>query len=206
MTSFRRLSKKPASTNKEFIMNFEDLKSRIPDYAKDIRLNLGSLATEASLTPAQRAGAFLASAYASGQPSLIAALEHEFAPRLSVSEQQAARSAAAVMAMNNVYYRFTHLVRNAEYGKLPAKLRMNVLANPGAAKADFELWSLAVSAINGCAMCMDAHEAVVRQHGLSAEAVQAAVRIAAVVNAAACVLCIESDTRESVSEPQRLAA
>jgi alkyl hydroperoxide reductase subunit D len=92
------------------------------------------------------------------------------------------------MAMNNVYYRFLHLVENEEYGKLPAKLRMNAIASHGIARADFELWSLAVSAINGCGMCIEAHEKAVRKDGITAEQVQAAVRIAAVVNAAAAVL------------------
>jgi alkyl hydroperoxide reductase subunit D len=91
------------------------------------------------------------------------------------------------MGMNNVYYRFTHLV-GGDYPNMPAKLRMNVMARPGVEKADFELWSLAVSAINGCGMCMESHEKIVRQAGLSQEQVQAAVRIAAVVHAVAAVL------------------
>jgi len=87
--------------------------------------------------------------------------------------------------MNNVYYRFTHLVAAPDYKTMPAKLRMNVLAKPGVEKADFELWSIAVSAINGCGMCLDSHERIVREHGVSSEAVQAVVRIAAVVHAVA---------------------
>jgi alkyl hydroperoxide reductase subunit D len=91
------------------------------------------------------------------------------------------------MGMNNVYYRFTHLV-GGSYPTMPAKLRMNVMAKPGVDKTDFELWSLAVSAVKGCGMCMESHEKVVRHGGLSAEQVQAAVRIAAVVHAVAAVL------------------
>jgi lipoyl-dependent peroxiredoxin subunit D len=111
----------------------------------------------------------------------------EIAPLLSAGALDAAKSAAAIMAMNNVYYRFTHLV-GGDYPTMLAKLRMNVLARPGVDKATFELWSLAVSAVNGCGMCMASHERAVRQHGLTAEQVQAAVRIAAVVQAAAAVL------------------
>ncbi len=92
------------------------------------------------------------------------------------------------MAMNNVYYRFVHLVESEEYAKLPAKLRMNVMANPGTSKENFELWSLAVSAVNGCGKCLIAHERVLRAHGVTAEQVQAAVRIAAVVHAVAVTL------------------
>jgi len=69
---------------------------------------------------------------------------------------------------------------------------MNVIANPGVDKADFELWSLAVSAINGCGMCIDAHEHELRQAGLTTEQIQAAVRIASVVNAASAILRAEA--------------
>jgi alkyl hydroperoxide reductase subunit D len=91
------------------------------------------------------------------------------------------------MAMNNVYYRFVHLASNPEYGTLPAKLRMNALATHGIAKDDFELFSLAVSAQNGCGMCIDSHERVLQQHGVKAETIQAAARIAAVIQAVATV-------------------
>ena len=92
------------------------------------------------------------------------------------------------MAMNNIYYRFLHIVGNDEYAKLPAKLRMNVIGNPGVDKTDFELYSLAVSAINGCGACVAAHEKVVRKAGVTAEGVQSAVRIAAVVHGVAVAL------------------
>jgi alkyl hydroperoxide reductase subunit D len=172
-------------------MSIESLKSRIPDYAKDIRLNLGSLASEPSLTVQQRAGAFVASSLASRNAEVSSALVAEFGGQLSPEALDAAKAAASIMAMNNVYYRFTHLV-GGDYPTMPARLRMNVMARPGVEKADFELWSLAVSAINGCGMCMESHEKIVRQAGLTQEQVQAAVRIAAVVHAVAAVLDGES--------------
>lgn len=168
-------------------MSLESLKTALPDHAKDIRLNLGSLATEPSLTAEQHGGTFIAAALASRNAVVTQALLEEFGPQLSTEALTAAKSAAAIMAMNNVYYRFTHLV-GGDYATMPAKLRMNVMARPGVDKVTFELWSLAVSAINGCGLCMESHERAVRQHGLSAEQVQAAVRIAAVVHAAAAVL------------------
>jgi alkyl hydroperoxide reductase subunit D len=168
-------------------MSLDTLKNALPDYAKDIRLNLGSLATEPALTEEQRAGTFVVAALAARNPTVTAALLAEFGPRLSAESLTAAKAAAAIMAMNNVYYRFTHLV-GGDYPTMPAKLRMNVMARPGVDKATFELWSLAVSAVNGCGMCMESHEKAVRQHGLTAEQVQAAVRIAAVVHATAAVL------------------
>ncbi len=91
------------------------------------------------------------------------------------------------MAMNNVYYRFVHLVANPEYGTKPARLRMNLIGQHGIAKDDFELFALAVSAMNGCGMCMDSHERVLLEHGVKTDAIQNAVRIAAVVKAVATV-------------------
>jgi lipoyl-dependent peroxiredoxin subunit D len=171
-------------------MSLEHLKSALPDYAKDIRLNLGSLATEPALSVEQRAGTFVASAIASRNPVVTKSIIETFGPDLSPEALSAAKAAAAIMAMNNVYYRFTHLV-GGDYPTMPAKLRMNVMARPGVDKATFELWSLAVSAINGCGMCMESHERAVRQHGLTAEQVQASVRIAAVVHAVAATLDAE---------------
>jgi lipoyl-dependent peroxiredoxin subunit D len=168
-------------------MSLESLKTRLPDYARDIKLNLGSLATEPSLTQQQRAGAFVASALAARNAETTDAIVAEFGPQLSPEALAAAKAAASIMAMNNVYYRFTHLV-GGDYPNMPARLRMNVIGRPGVEKADFELWSLAVSAVNGCGMCMEAHEKVVRQAGLTQEQVQSAVRIAAVVHAVAAVL------------------
>jgi lipoyl-dependent peroxiredoxin subunit D len=172
-------------------MTIEALKTRIPDYAKDIRLNLTSLANEVSLTTQQRAGTFIATALASRNAEVTRAILTEFGPQLSEEALAAAKAAAAIMGMNNIYYRFVHLV-GGNYARMPAKLRMNVLAKPGVEKADFELWSLAVSAVNGCGMCLESHEKVVREGGLSQEQVQAAVRIASVVHAVACILDGES--------------
>ncbi|MBR0672337.1 carboxymuconolactone decarboxylase family protein [Neoroseomonas soli] len=171
-------------------MSLEALRARLPEHAKDLKLNLGSLATEPVLTQQQLAGTFIASAIASRNAEVTRAILAEFGPKLSPEALGAAKAAAAIMGMNNVYYRFTHLV-GGDYVNLPAKLRMNVMAKPGVEKVDFELWSLAVSAINGCGMCMESHEKVVLHGGLSKEAVQAAVRIAAVVHAVAGVLDAE---------------
>lgn len=175
-------------------MSLDSLKNALPEYAKDQKLNLGSLANEPALSTQQRAGTFIASALAARNPAVTAALMAEFAPQLSPEALTAAKAAASVMAMNNIYYRFTHMV-GGDYGTMPAKLRMNVMARPGVEKVDFELWALAVSAINGCGMCVESHEKVVRDGGLTAEQVQAAVRIAAVVHAVACTLDGEASAK-----------
>lgn len=168
-------------------MSIESLRDRLGDYAKDIKLNLGTVinpegAPELSVN--QIYGIALASAYATKSMEVIEAISSE-AATLSEAEVNAAKAASSVMAMNNVYYRFAHLVSDKEYSRMPAKLRMNVIGNPGIPKLDFELYCLAVSAINGCGMCMDAHVHEVIKGGATPLAVQSAIRIAAVVNAAA---------------------
>lgn len=172
-------------------MSVTELKAALPDYAKDLRLNLDSVLTEPGapgLSRKQIALVALASAIAARHEPLTAALAADAIPHASEAELGGARAAAAIMAMNNIYYRFTHLVGEPEYQTLRAGLRMNVMGNPGCDKIDFELCSLAVSAINGCGMCLDSHEKTLRKHDVTAQAVQSAVRIAAVVHAVAVTL------------------
>jgi len=172
-------------------MSLEDLRGELPAYAKDLKLNLGSLANETVLDDQKKWGAYLASAHGAANPAVVKAIEAEVADKLSGEAAEAARAAAAIMGMNNVYYRFTHLASNKDYRNLPAKLRMNIIGKPGVEKADFELWSLAVSAINGCGMCVDSHEAELKKAGVTTEQIQAAVRIASVVNAVSKVMQAE---------------
>ena len=172
-------------------MNLQDLRNALPDYAKDLKLNLDSVLSEtgaAGLTPKQIRAIALASAIASRYKPLVAAIETFAAEQLSPEEINGSKAAAAVMAMNNIYYRATHMIHNDEYGQLRAGLRMNIMANPGIDKMTFELASLAVSAINGCGACMDSHERTLRQHEISAQGVQSALKIGAVVHAVAVTL------------------
>jgi lipoyl-dependent peroxiredoxin subunit D len=172
----------------------DTLRDRIPDYARDLRLNLSSVLTPQGapgLSEAQVWMTALGAAIAARNAELARVVEAEAAEKLRPAEIEAARAAAAIMGMNNVYYRFLHLVEDVEYAKLPARLRMNVIGNPGIARADFELISLAVSAVNGCGKCVTAHERVLRQHEVGREAVQSAVRIASVIHAVAGVLDYE---------------
>ena len=171
------------------------LRDRIPDYARDLRLNLSSVLTPQGapgLSESQLWMTALASAIASRNAELARAIEAAATEKLEPVQVEAARAAAAIMGMNNVYYRFLHLVEDDEYAKLPARLRMNVIGSPGVDKADFELMSLAVSAVNGCGKCVSSHERILRQHDLGREAVQSAVRIASVIHAVAGVLDYET--------------
>jgi alkyl hydroperoxide reductase subunit D len=168
-------------------MSLKEFAETLPEYAKDLRLNVGSLLNDQTLCNQRKYGLLLACAHATGHRPVVAAAEAEVADKLDDAYKNAARAAAAVMAMNNVYYRFVHLASNPVYGTLPAKLRMNVIGAPGIDKADFELFSLAVSAMNGCGMCIDSHERVLIQHNVKPEAIQAAARIGAVIKAVATV-------------------
>ena len=169
-------------------MSIDNIKNAMPEYAKDIKLNISSLANDETLNEQQLWGTFLATALAGRNNFVIAEIEAQAKQLLSTEAYNAAKAAAAIMGMNNVYYRFVHLANNKEYQTMQAKLRMNVIGNPGVDKMDFELWSLAVSAINACGMCIDAHEAQLIQHGVSKEQVQTAVRIASVIHAASAIM------------------
>ncbi|MET8578658.1 carboxymuconolactone decarboxylase family protein [Streptomyces sp. NPDC005012] len=173
-------------------MALAELKSAIPDYAKDLRLNLGTVIGN-SLLPSQALwGTVLACAIASRSPLVLRELEPEARENLKPEAYRAAKTAAAVMAMNNVFYRTRHLLSDPEYGSLRAGLRMNVLGDPGVERADFELWAFAVSAVNACGACLDAHEHKLREAGVSREVVQEATKIAAVLQAVAVTLDAEA--------------
>lgn len=161
------------------------VRDRLPDTAKDLRLNLDALAKIESLAPQQLWGTVLAVALATRNDELVRAAAEEARDKLSEPAFAAARTAAALMGMNNVYYRALHLLSNQEYASLPARLRMQGLATHGVAKLDFELWCLAVSAVNGCGRCLDSHEQELRKQGATALQVQDALRIAAVLAAVA---------------------
>lgn len=166
-------------------MSIDEFKQRIPDFAKDIRLNFSSMLSDETLGAQTKYGLLLAAAVATRNADVIAVMEAEAADRLTPAAIAAAKAAASVMAMNNVYYRFVHLASNKEYGTMPARLRMNIIANPGVDKTDFELWSLAVSAINGCGSCIDAHEKALQAAGVSPGVIQTAVRFAAIIQSVA---------------------
>ena len=168
-------------------MSLKQFADTLPEYAKDLRLNISSILSDQTIGEDRKLGLLLACAHGSGYRPLVAAAEAEIEGKLTDQYANAARGAAALMAMNNVYYRFVHLASNPEYGTMPAKLRMNFIGSHGIEKDDFELFSLAVSAMNGCGMCIDSHERVLQQHGVKAEIIQAGARIGAVMKAVATV-------------------
>ncbi len=173
-------------------MELEHLLELCPEYARDLKLNLGAVLRQPELTPQQTWGTAVATAIASRNPQVLEAVLTEAPKYLSQPALIAAKAAAAVMSMNNVYYRFRHLSSNEKYASMPARLRMQVIRGHGSDPVDFELWCLAVSAINACGVCVDAHEKVLREKGIGEEAILAAVRIASTVHALATVMDAEA--------------
>jgi len=175
----------------ETVVSLQSLIDKVPDYARDLRLNWSSLEQGTELNDNQKWGTFVAAAYGARNPHLAVAVAEAAAAHIAPEQVNAAKGAAAIMSMNNIYYRFQHLSSNEKYATMPARLRMNIMRTHGVNDADFELWALAVSAINGCGKCVDSHEKVLREKAVSEEVILGAVRIAAVVNAVASVLDAE---------------
>jgi alkyl hydroperoxide reductase subunit D len=169
-------------------MSLTDLSGRLPDYARDIRLNLEAVLSEEGapgLSLPQIWGTALACAYAVDYGDLVEAIVREpSASFIDDAYREAARGAATIMAMNNVYYRGIHLMEDSGLQKLPARLRMNVIGKPGIAKADFEAMCFAVSAIAGCGQCLTSHKAELFKAGIADLGVQSLLRIASVIKAA----------------------
>jgi alkyl hydroperoxide reductase subunit D len=165
----------------------EALRQELPEAAKDLKLNLAAvLAAEgSSLNEAQRWGVALACGYAAGSEMLRQALAADAARIAGEAVVDDARAAAALMAMNNVYYRFRHSIGKPSYADKPARLRMNRIVRPATNRADFELFCLAVSAINFCEACMKSHEQAVLEGGLTEDQVHDAIRIAATIRGVA---------------------
>jgi alkyl hydroperoxide reductase subunit D len=180
------------------------LRAALPEAAKDIRLNLPTVLKGGALSEPQRWGVAVASAIAARNRRLPAAITADAARVVDAAVLEDATAAAALMAMNNVYYRFRHMVGKPVYAEKAAGLRMNRLVQPATNRTDFELFSLAVSAINGCEMCIRVHEKVVMDGGLTADHVNDAVRIAATINAAAVALEsaeVTADAETSAATP-----
>ncbi|UQA60701.1 carboxymuconolactone decarboxylase family protein [Polyangium aurulentum] len=178
----------------------ETIRAQFPDAARDIKLNLQSvLEGDSTLSPAQRWGVAIASAIAARNPRLRDALLEDARALLPNAEAviEDASACAAVMAMNNVYYRFRHMIGKDSYSRKSPRLRMNRLAQPKTTKVDFELMSLAVSAINACEACVRAHEKAVLDAGLGEDHVHDAVRVAATIEAAAIALEIPTAPPQS---------
>ena len=182
-------------------MELERLLESCPDYARDLKINLGSVLRQSELTEQQAWGTAAACAIAARGARVTEAILAEAARHLTPVALSAAKAAAAVMGMNNVFYRFRHLSGNPKYETMPARLRMQVMRAHGGDPVDFELWCLAVSAVNACGACIQSHEAVLKEKGATEETILAAVRIASTVYALAAVMDAEAALTDAVSAP-----
>lgn len=165
-------------------MSLDNIKDALPEYAKDLKLNLSSISRTTELTEQQLWGALVATAAATKSERLLREISEDALDNLSAEAYNAALGAASIMGMNNVFYR-TKGQLDGRYDDLRAGLRMNIIGNPGVDKADFELWSLAVSAMNGCGHCLTAHEATLREADVSRTAIFEAIRLASIVSGVA---------------------
>jgi lipoyl-dependent peroxiredoxin subunit D len=177
----------------------DTLRGQLPELAKDLKLNLQSVLQESALTPAQRWGTAIACAASGGRTPLVdALLEDAQSAGVSLAVAEDALAAASLMAMNNIYYRFRHLVGKPSYSQKPARLRMTRIARVATLKSDFELFCLAVSAVNGCEACIQSHEKTVLEAGLTEDHVQDAVRIGSVAHAVNVALSLPNVVAEAL--------
>lgn len=161
------------------------IKDRIPDYAKDIRLNLDAVVARSSLPPEDALGVALAAAFASKSAPLLEA----FRANTPAAEANAALTAAALMGMNNVWYPFVEMAADEELKTVRPELRMNAYASSGGVeKKKFEAYALAASIVGKCHFCVQSHYALLKKEGYTVQQLRDIGRIAAVVNAAAQVL------------------
>lgn len=172
----------------------DTIKDLVKDYGKDLRINLESILGEEGapgLNEVQVYGTFLASAYATKSEKLKELAEEIVSSKLSSEEIEGVKAATSIMGMNNIYYRYLHLLEGQdELKRLPAKLRMTVIGRPGIEKVNFEIYCLAVSSITGCGMCINAHVQEIKKAGVEDLGIQSSIRIAAVTHGIAQALTI----------------
>jgi lipoyl-dependent peroxiredoxin subunit D len=163
---------------------------RIPDYAKDVRLNVGTVVGRSSLEPEAALGVALAAAYAAKCRPIVDAIRGS--GQMSETEAKGALSAAALMGMNTVWYPYVDMANDPELKTQRAELRMTVYGTHGGIdRQRFELYALAASIVGKCHFCIASHYKLLKESGMSALQLRDAGRIAAVIAAAAHVLAIE---------------
>ena len=180
------------------MQSLEQLRQSLPEFAKDIKLNLQSVLASEHLNASQRWGVALTCAATSEHPELLRLIMEAASEHIERDVIDDALAAATLMRMNNVFYRFRHIVGKESYSKKPARLRMNRIARPATNKVDFELFCLAASAINNCELCVKSHEQVVTQHEISEDAVLDTIRIAATIHATANALRLSAWDTQTV--------
>jgi alkyl hydroperoxide reductase subunit D len=151
-------------------------------YIKDLRINLSNAFNYPNLNKKESYLLALAVGINEKNDQLINSFlklaETEMATTTEINEVYACVS---LMNVNNVFYRFRHFTNKEYYNTTPAGIKMSIMMSPALGKEFFELMSLAISAVNGCEMCVNSHEASVLQHGASEARVYDAIRLSAIV-------------------------
>ncbi len=174
------------------------IKDRLPDYAKDIRLNLDAVIARSSLTPVAAASVALAAAFAAKSPTIVRAIRAD--TTFDAAHQQAALTAAALMGMNNVWYPYLEMAGHPDLKSMRAELRMNAYANHGGVdRQSFELYALAASIVGKCEFCVSSHYKLLQETGITTQQLRDTGRIAAVINAAAQVIAAEATSEEPLA-------
>lgn len=162
----------------------DQVKESIPDHAKDIKLNLDAVMNRSPFDPVDTHAIAYVSALASNNGGLAFEIEMNSPLFGDEKAREAAKTAAALMGQNNIWYPFVEMAGDPELKGLPAGLRMNAYANHGGTtKKQFEMYSLAASIIGKCHFCVKAHYDTLKQEGMTTQELMAIGRIAAVVNA-----------------------
>ncbi len=158
-------------------------------YLRDLKLNLSSTFTSAHLSERECALISLSTAV-NNNNVLLTEFCTKWAKSKDATDEDIAEAVgcASLLALNNVFYRFRHFTGKEKYTQLPARVRMQIMGNPVTGKEFFELMSLAISAVNGCEMCVNAHENSLIQLGATEERVFDAIRIASIITSAGKVL------------------
>jgi alkyl hydroperoxide reductase subunit D len=163
-----------------------EIKEALPEYAKDIKLNLDSVINRSTLDVNVANGCALSAAMATGNGKLVAFIQSDVA---DTKERDAALTAASLMAMTNVWYPYVEMANDDRLKGLPAQLRMNAIAtHGGTSKVNFEAYSLAASIVGKCHFCVSAHYSTLKQEGYTVEQLRDIGRIAAVITSVAKVL------------------
>lgn len=174
-------------------MGVDDLRSAMPEYARDLRLNLGSVMSASSLEPVMVWGSALTAALVSKNAQVIQNIAEDAQAHLDETQMQAVKSAAAMMSMTNVWYKFTDLIQDDEVKKIPPKLRMNAMLNHGGVDhALFEAWSLSASVVNACGVCVNAHASQLKKLNVDSQQIADIARIASVVKAVSDTLSFDA--------------
>lgn len=158
-------------------------------YVRDLKLNFSSTFTSGHLTDKECALIALSIAVNNNNKVLTDFFEKLAVTKEATAEEVAeAVGSASLLALNNVFYRFRHFTGKEKYTQIPARVRMQIMSSPVTGKEFFELMSIAVSAVNGCEMCVNAHEKSILALGATEERVFDAVRIASIVTSAGKVI------------------